>query len=266
MINKLGFQLYTIRDYYRDNENANEKTLYDALTQLKAGGYDEVQLAGLGDIISEERFAEILKETGFVVQGTHWDTDEILNNPEEAMRKHIEYFDTKIMGFGSVPAFARQDMESLNKFINDINCVAQKVKDYGFKITLHNHHWEFVRLEPDKTILEYVVEKTDPDVISVCLDTHWVQRGGGNPTTWIEKLKDRIDILHLKDMGTERKDSQYLPYFAEIGYGNMDFDGIMAAAERSNVKYYCVEQDICPVDPIKSLKMSADYIKAHYMK
>ena len=266
MIKKLGFQLYTIRDYYRDNDNATEETLIDALTRLKAAGYDEVQTAGFGNIIPEEKFPEIFKETGFTVQGTHWDTDEIFNNPEEAMRKHVEMFNTKIMGIASVPAFARADMDSLKKFIKDINAVAQKVKEHGFKISVHNHHWEFVKLDGKKTILEYLVEETDPDVISICLDTHWVQRGGGNPTTWIEKLKDRIDVLHLKDMGTEFKDGNYLPYFAEIGNGSMDFDSIMAAAERSNVKYYCVEQDVCPGDPVDSLKMSADYIKERYMK
>jgi len=266
MIEKLGFQLYSIRDYYRDNENATEDTLIDALTRLKKAGYDEVQTAGFGNIISEERISEIFKETGFKVQGTHWDTDEIFNDPDETMRKHIELFDTKIMGIASVPGYARQDMDSLRKFINDLNCVSDKVKPHGFKISIHNHNWEFVKLDGKKTILEYVVEETDPDVISICLDTHWVQRGGGNPTTWIEKLKDRIDILHLKDMGTEIKDNVFVPYFAEIGYGCMDFDSIMAAAEKSNVKYYCVEQDICPADSVDSLAMSAGYIKEHYMK
>ena len=266
MIKKLGFQLYTIRDYYRDNENATEETLIDALTRLKKAGYDEVQTAGFGSIVSEERFSEIFKETGFTVQGTHWETDEILNNPEEAMRKHVELFDTKIMGLGSVPAYARADMDSLKKFISDINKVADKVQPYGFKISIHNHNWEFVKLDGKKTILEYVVEETNPDVVSICLDTHWIQRGGGNPTTWIEKLNGRIDILHLKDMGTEFKDNTYLPYFAEIGYGSMDFDSIMAAAEKTKVKYYCVEQDICPADPIDSLAMSAEYIRTHYMK
>ena len=112
--------------------------------------------------------------------------------------------------------------------------------------------------------MDYLYEGLNPETVSFCLDTHWVQRGGGNPTTWIKKLAGRIDILHLKDMAVIN-DNGVQPLITEIGNGNIDFDSVIEAAPKSGVRYYCVEQDICPGDPMDSLKISADYIKKHYM-
>lgn len=113
--------------------------------------------------------------------------------------------------------------------------------------------------------MDYLVDGFDKNNVSFCLDTYWVQFAGGSPTEWIKKLSGRIDILHLKDMAT-KKEGDFSGYITEVGRGNMDFDSIVKAAEESGVKYYCVEQDTCPGDPLDSLKLSADYIKAHFVK
>ena len=49
----------------------------------------------------------------------------------------------------------------------------------------------------------------------------------------------------------------------EIGYGNLDFKAIVAAAEASGCEWFIVEQDSCPGDPFDSAKLSFDYIKAN---
>ena len=56
------------------------------------------------------------------------------------------------------------------------------------------------------------------------------------------------------------------PFITEVGNGNMDFDKIIKTAEKTGVKYYVVEQDTCPGDPFESVKMSSEYIHAHFMK
>ena len=112
-------------------------------------------------------------------------------------------------------------------------------------------------------MMDILVENLDPDKTSFVLDTYWVQHAGGDVCSWIEKLAGRIDILHLKDMGVNKERQ---PFITEVGNGNMDFDKIIKTAEKTGVKYYVVEQDTCPGDPFDSVKMSSDYIHAHFMK
>ena len=50
------------------------------------------------------------------------------------------------------------------------------------------------------------------------------------------------------------------------GAGNMDFHRIIAAAVKAGVKYYCVEQDNCPVDFEETVKFSSDYLHKNFMQ
>ena len=264
MFEKLGVQAYTFRDAYL-GENASEKTLGKAFKTLKELGYDEVQTAGFGKI-GIDAYARLAQENGLDIVGTHYDYEEMCTDIDEAMRKHTEILHTSIMGIGGMPGPARESKEALFGFIDQFNKIGDAIKPYGFKLTYHNHHFEFAKVDGQKTIMDYLFENLNPDTISFCLDTHWVQRGGGNPTTWVEKLAGRIDILHLKDMGVVKEKGEIVPIITEVGNGNIDFDSVIAAAVRGGVRYYCVEQDTCTGDPMDSLKMSIDYIKPRYMK
>lgn len=264
MFKKLGVQAYTFRNAY-SAEDASEKTLAAAFQTVKSLGYDEIQTAGFG-AVGIEAYARLAHEAGLDIVGTHYDYNEMVTDIDEAMRKHTEILHTKIMGIGGMPGPARESKEALFQFIDEFNGIGEKIKPYGFKLTYHNHHFEFVRFDDGKTIMDYLYEGLNPETTSFCLDTHWVQRGGANPTTWVEKLAGRIDILHLKDMAVIKNEDAIQPLITEIGNGNIDFDSVIAAAEKGGVTYYCVEQDTCPGDPMASLKMSADYIKTHYMK
>ena len=134
----------------------------------------------------------------------------------------------------------------------------------GFKFTYHNHSDEFVKYENGKRLMDMLVEELDPENTSFVLDTYWVQHGGGDIKWWINRLSGRIDILHLKDMMKLRYPlSQEITY---VGNGNLDWDGIIEAADKAKVKYYVVEQDnAVEGDTFDLVKKSAQFLK-QYMK
>ncbi len=251
MIKELGVQLYTIRDYMKD-----EDSIRASFTKLRELGYDIGQTAGY--FIGAEKFANIAKETGLRICGTHCGFEDLVADPDKAMREH-EMLGTTNIGIGGMPGDARNDLEGLKKFIDKANEFAAYIGKFGFRFTYHNHSFEFRKFD-GKRMMDYLADGFDKDNISFVLDTYWVQHGGGDVRAWMEKLAGRIDILHLKDMGMAA--SQYI---TEIGNGNINFDGIIETADRIGVKYYVVEQDTCPGDPFDSLRISRDYIKAKYM-
>jgi len=121
----------------------------------------------------------------------------------------------------------------------------------------HNHSFELVRFG-DKTGLDILVEKAGPGV-GFELDLYWVQHGGGSPVAWINKLGKKAPVLHFKDMGITPDMQQY---FAEVGEGNLDWPGILAAAAASGAQYAIVEQDTCPGDSLQSVATSFRNMKA----
>lgn len=258
MIEKLGVQLFTIRDYMKTAEDIRA-----SFKKLKEIGIDQAQTAGCA--ISYEEFGKIAEEEGIEIVGTH-DNFEMMRDDFEQSYKNHEALGTKIMGIGG---FFKHELSDYESFIKEANVVADKIGEKGGKFTYHNHSHEFCRYENGKTVMDMLVEGLNKNA-SFCLDTYWVQHGGGDVREWIEKLAGRIDILHLKDMGRlleASKDGAGYQFITEIGNGNLYWKGILDAAEKAGVKYYVIEQDANWInnDPFESLKASVAYLK-QFMK
>ena len=256
MFDKLGVQLYTIRDFMGDPAFADV-----AFAKLKEMGYTEAHTAG--NAFDAKLFNDLLTKHGIKIIGTHYDWGKIVNSPEETMEIH-RMWGTTTVGTGSMPMPPRTNLDELKKYIDEFNRVAEIYAKEGFRLSYHNHHFEFVRIDGYKTVMDYLYEGLDPYTTSFVLDTCWVSAGGGDVVTWMEKLEGRLDILHLKDMTLKLKNGVYQPEMCEIGYGNLAWDPIMKTAEKIGVKHYVVEQDsFFTGNPFNSLQMSADFLKKY---
>lgn len=256
MFQKLGFQLFSIRDFIQDLDFADL-----SLRRMREIGYTETQTAGFyGD---PRLLAELLRKNGITVVGTHYPLAKILGNPKETMEIHRAYGTTNL-GIGALPNEARQSLDALREFIKTYNEAAKLYAKEGFHLTYHNHNFEFERIDGYKTVMEIFYEEFDPN-ISFVLDTCWIAAGGGDVCTWMKKLAGRLDILHLKDYTVEVPASHRpLVRLSEVGYGNLDWDSIMTCAEEIGVKHYCVEQDNnWNHTPFNSLRMSAEFLKKY---
>jgi len=102
------------------------------------------------------------------------------------------------------------------------------------------------------TGMDVLLNETDSEAVGFELDLYWVQAGGGSPFDWVRKVAGRMQVIHLKDMAIVSR----APVFAEVGEGNMDYDGIIEACHENGVEWYVVEQDVCRRDPFESLEIS----------
>jgi len=247
---QIGLQIFTVRDYFKFPDMA--KATFRRMAEI---GYTQGQTAGFYCLTPEE-YAAAAKDAGIEIVGTHYDWNKIIDETDDTMRIH-EVLGTTNIGIGGMPGFARETKEGLLQFIEQANEVAAKINKHGFKFTYHNHSFEFKKFD-GKTMFDYLVEGLDPKTCSFVLDTYWVQHGGGDPIKWINDLKGRIDILHLKDKKVTNWDGE----IGEIGVGNLPWKKILDTAERTGVKTIVVEQDCnwTDDDAFKSAKMSADYL------
>lgn len=258
MFEQLGVQLYTVRDFMQDAE------LIDlTFSKLARLGYTEVHTAGWK--VHCDEFAELLAKHGLKAIGTHYDFAAIKNNREKTIHDH-ELLGTTNIGIGMMPQPARGNLDELRTFIKEFNAVAEEYGKLGYKLTYHNHDFEFRRIDGYKTTMDILYEELDPWNTTFVLDTCWVAAAGADVTDWMEKLEGRIDILHLKDFcliydPVREKDNRTV---TEVGHGNLCWDKIMTTAEKIGVKHYIVEQDFnFAGDAFKSLAMSAEFLKKY---
>lgn len=249
----LGAQMYTLRDYTK-----TPKDIDTTLGKVKALGYDAVQMSAWGPIDPKE-LKSLFDKHQLTMICTHTPTDRIMNDIDAVIEEH-KLWDCKYIGMGAMPAEYRGDGDAVRKFVRDIQPICQKIADAGLMFIYHNHHFEFMKVEGKKTIMDILLEETDPAWFQFELDTYWVQAGGADPAQWIRKVAGRMDVIHFKDMEIIASDEGpgVKQIMCEVGEGNLNMMECIRACGEAGVQWHVVEQDVCSRDPFDCLKTSLD--------
>lgn len=243
-------QLYTIRAF-----TSTAEALDASLAKIRNIGYTAIQISAIGPIPPDE-VKRLVDRHHLQICCTHIPWSRLTNDLPAVIQEH-KLWDCLHVAVGSMPREYRDlGLDGFVRFAHEAATVGQRLRDAGLTFSYHNHAFEFQHFG-QRTGLDLIYETADPRFLFAEIDTYWVQFGGGDPAAWIDRLAGRQVIVHLKDMTFA--DGQ--PQMAEVGHGNMNFPGILAACERAGVTFAAVEQDICQRDPFESLAMSYTYLK-----
>jgi sugar phosphate isomerase/epimerase len=249
---RIAAQLYTLRDFLKTPEDAAV-----TLKKVKEIGYNAVQVSGVGPIDSAA-LKEIADREQLTICATHIGHSELWNNLDEVIKQH-KLWDCQYVGIGSMPSEYRSGKEGYVRFAKEASEVGRKLKEAGLTFIYHNHSFEFQKFD-GQSGMELLFNESDPASLDFELDVYWVQAGGADPAEWINKVRNRMKVVHLKDMVVTGEGQQL---FAEVGEGNMNFRRILDTCEAIGVEWAAVEQDNCyGRDPFESLAISARNLKA----
>lgn len=245
----IAAQLYTLRDFLKTPEDIEA-----TLKRVKEIGYNAVQVSGLGPI-EPARLKNIVDELDLTICATHIGFDQLQNDLDEVIRTH-KLWNCAYVGIGGLPGEYQKSRDSYQTFVRAFSEVGGKLEAAGLHLVYHNHNFEFEKFDGE-TGMDVLLAGAGPDTYSMEIDTYWVQAGGASPLEWIEKAKDRVKVIHLKDMAIVSRQQ----VFAEIGQGNFNWPSLIQACRNSGVEWYVVEQDTCQRDPFESLAMSLAYLR-----
>jgi inosose dehydratase len=131
---------------------------------------------------------------------------------------------------------------------------------YGLRIVVHPH--ADTHIDSEENVSRFL-DATDPDLVSLCLDTGHYAYCGGDSVKLIETYGARIGYLHLKQVDPEilaEVVAGEVPFGPAVGRGVMceppggvpAFEPVLAAAQRLGVDLFAiVEQDMYPCPPDK---------------
>lgn len=253
---QIAAQLFTIREFTRTRAD-----FAASMAKIRDIGYRAVQVSQIGDI-SDADVKRIADDNGLTICNTHVSVDDLLRNPDAVIAQH-RLWGTRHVAIGGMPLEFRESEDGFLRFAEIANGIGERLHEAGLTFSYHNHSFEFLRFGA-RSGLELIFDETDPRYVQAELDTYWIQHGGGDPIVWIEKMQDRMPVIHLKDMVMlpAPDGDRPQPAFAEVGAGNMNFAGILAACQRIGVEWHAVEQDICQRDPFESLAISYRNLRA----
>jgi sugar phosphate isomerase/epimerase len=252
-ISQVAVQLYTLRESCQ-----NESDFARTLDRVREIGYRAVQVSGVSAEIPATAIRRLIEERDLVCCATHENSDLIRRSPE-LIADRLEELNCTITAYPWPANVDFTSEESLASLIADLDHSGAVLAARGQVLCYHNHAHEFYRLG-ERTILERIYMETNPANLAAELDTFWVQAGGADPVAWINRVKGRMPIVHLKDYRVLPDGTRD---FAEIGYGNLDWKSIIAACDAAGVRWFSVEQDTCPGDPFDSVRRSFNFIRTN---
>lgn len=253
---KAGLNIYSL------SRLVNTESEFEGIARKLADmGYSYLQISGLS--LKSEEIARVCKDLHLPVYLTHFSLDRILNDTEAVLREN-DILGCKNIGLGYFATEIISDESKCREIVAQLNEVGEKIQKDGFTLFLHNHHNEFYK-RGKQTTFNYIVENAPR--VHFIMDTYWAQYGGEDPVRIFERIKGRVECVHLKDYRLEPvKDNpaaQFVPHFAPVGSGTLDFPSIVKAAKTAGAKYFFVEQDDAfnYSDALGEVKKSIDYIK-----
>ncbi len=182
---KYGLQMYSVRD-------AAEKDLLGTLEKVAALGYHYAEFAGFFGH-SAETVRDKLLACGMEVSSTHTGVQELT---DDVIGETIRYHKTLGNRLIIIPGADLSDQKKLDEFIALTEKAQARLAGEGIRLGYHNHDHELRPNADGSRIWEQLEERTRLDLE---IDTYWAFVGGRDPLEMMERLKERVSIIHIKD-------------------------------------------------------------------
>jgi sugar phosphate isomerase/epimerase len=248
-LKRVGIQLYTLRDAARGDL---ERTLAD----IAAIGYRDVELLGsmrnFG--MAPARLRAVLDRLGLRAPSTHVGAgafDDLDRQLDDARTLGHEY-----LTVANFPADRRRTLDDVRRWGDRFNEAGAIARRRGVWIGFHNHAEDFTPID-GQAPYDVLVERTDPSVVRLQLDTGNLAMAGRDPQAYMTRFGARYWSFHVKDVPRMHATSD-----AELGKGILDFRRLLASIPRIDDKHLFVEQETYPGAPLDSARRDYGYLAA----
>ena len=236
--------------------------LETSLDKLAEIGFRTVQLR-INEAFGVKNVKRLLDERGMWDDSMSFPAGKLAENEAHYLNL-CDLFETNRVRLDSIPEDACATAEDYRNYAKFLNRAGESYRKAGVKLVYHFHAFEFIRFG-DATGIELLLAESDPEILEICPDTHWIQSGGRSCTEFLEQYRDRYTYVHCKDFGIGPRGEyrEYRPIlFAPVGEGNLNWKPILDICKANNVRSYAIEQDNCyGRDPFDCVTSSFNFLK-----
>lgn len=245
-----GIQVYSVR-------NQLSKDFSGTMKQVADIGYKLIEGYGLGldgkylGKITPQEYKKTITDLGMKLVATHCGYFTHEQAPQMIEAAKLSGVDFLVIPY--TPDGIRKTIDGYKAVADNFNKIGEHCNAAGIKFGYHNHAFEFEPME-GHIPQEVLMSETQADLVTFEADLFWTVKGKYDPVKLIEKFPGRISLVHVKDMNAEGGE-------ATVGKGTIDFKSIFAAAKKSGLVHYFIEDERTD-DPFSNIKANHDYIVA----
>jgi sugar phosphate isomerase/epimerase len=234
----LGVQAYTYRAQF-------PKDVPGTLDIIQGLGITEIE-GGAPKGYTPEHFKKMCNDRGISIPSTGASYEEMAKSPEE-VAKRAKALGAKYVMVAWIPhQKGNFTLENAKKAVEDFNRGGKVLQENGITFCYHDHGYEF---QPygDGTLLDYIIQNTDPKYVSFEMDVLWTQFGGGDPVALLKKYPTRWKLMHLKDLKKGVKGDLTGGTPAEndvpLGTGQVAMEEVIRTAKKIGIKHFFIEDE-----------------------
>jgi len=246
-LKNIGIQLYTLRDDAR-------KDLEGTLVNIAKAGYKEVELLSSMNNFNmpPAQLRAILDRNGLRAPSTHVDP-RILDNLQPQLDA-ANILGHQYLIVAAFPDGEKLGLDDYRRWADRFNEAGARALKSNIRLGFHDEAWDVKDID-GTTPFDVFIQRTDPAVVALQLDTGNAAIGGKDPLIYMQRYGSRFSLFHIKDAPSIPADHD-----VELGKGVVDFRRLFAMIEGIDQKHLYVEQETYPGAPIDSVRRDYDYI------
>lgn len=237
----LSAQAYVFNQFYaRQSLNADDYAEKTFETFHRAGYRTLELIAGVFDPQRADARADLLKRLGIqvpvVYQGGRFHTAEDAARSEAAILGVADRLQPllSLRGFNVNPdpkpkRESKTDAELVTQSAA-LNRLGAELKKRGIRLMVHQHDPE---MRENAREWRHWLNNTDSANVGVCLDTHWVYRGGQNVMELLKLSLPRLESIHLRN-------SKAGVWQEELNDGDIDYRSVAKVLMEHGYRGYLV--------------------------
>jgi sugar phosphate isomerase/epimerase len=207
-------------------------------------GFTEIE--GGGGRMAPEEFRKLCEQRGISIPGTGVGYDQLVQKTDSVVYRAKALGARYVMVSWIPHTTGSFNFENAKKAVEDFNRAGKILRENGITFCYHAHGYEFWPHE-NGTLLDYIINNTNPEYVSFEMDVFWIQFGGGDPVGLLKKYGNRWKLIHLKDLKKgAKKDLTGLTgpeNNVPLGEGELDIPGILREANKLGIKHFFIEDE-----------------------
>ncbi len=242
MINKIGLQLYSLREEL-------EQDFAGTMRKVRKMGYTAVETYGFSGTSSKEA-AVLFQDLGLTVTGAHADLP--LGDNKNKVLDMMGMYEAKWLLCPYLPSDQFTSEDNVRRLCDRLNESDAIARANGLSFAYHNHWFEYEPVD-GRLAYEIMLEELEPTIFFE-LDTYWIRTAGIDPVTIVKQMGSRAPLLHIKDGPATIKGDM-----VALGEGIIDIPAILDASG-DNAEWLIAELDRCATDMLTAVDKSYQYL------
>ena len=266
---RLAAQLWTFRYDL-------EKDVPATLKKIKNLGIDYVEGFDAPYIVEKpETFKSQLDAAGLKLFALHWNNLNDWRKEPGRIIQTAKKLGAHYTGIAWLKS-SKADPVTLgvvNEAADILTKACPQAQEAGLQLYYHIHGYELQPMPDQKTFFDSFINRINYNCVRLEADLFWVTYAGQDPVQFMDKYRDGIELLHIKNMANGVSTgvftgANFMPpdmpaaYWVPLGRGKIDYKSVFQKGRQIGVKWYILEMDKYEGDVYEAVDSSLTYIRS----